>query len=321
MNVLREYIREVIVEADEQQDPLAAAMEGDKRFRVMTPPDPQREENVYYIASGARGVRYTLRVKWLEWQGGANEGGYRQLDRHSTTLGTAKNPQHILDKAAKIADGKIVYYEPRALKQRAVAGPRGIIKFGKHKGENVHDVVGTDPEYMSWMYYAITTDESSFLQKKHYKTFRDEVIAAAEASEAVMADVQRRKDEYEEKKKGWAAEKEVKRKAAEMRASSEHVGKRGERLAMTVTYEGSSDFEQQSYSGYGMETKYIHRFRDEDGNALVWWTTSPLGDLDDRGQWVPMNAGQQLRIKGTVKQHGDYKGEQNTTLARVKVLK
>lgn len=333
MHVLREYIQEVLQENEATQDPLVAAIGDNRNFRVVESiPTPQdRNDTIYYISSGARGVRYTLRTRYLDWQGG-EDGDYVMRDYHVTTLGTPKYPERAVKKALRLVSGREsegprrpIFYTPIDLSDAADASQRveDKIKFGKYAGQTIADVIEQDPGYIAWMYSAIKGDKPNTV-KRQPKYFQEALIAAAEASEAVMAVVKQRQEEYEEKKRGWAAEKEARRKAAEMRANSQHVGRPKQRLDMVVTYEGSSDFERASYSGYGMETVYIHRFRDEDGNAIIWWTGNAFGDYveDDQGysNWQKYNVGDKFRIKATVKKHGEYKGEKNTVVTRVKVV-
>ena len=58
---------------------------------------------------------------------------------------------------------------------------------------------------------------------------------------------------------------------------------------------------------------YLHKFRSDAGESLVWFTAS--GDLDSRdvGTWI--------RVVGTVKAHKEYHGEAQTTLTRCKTAK
>lgn len=92
-----------------------------------------------------------------------------------------------------------------------------------------------------------------------------------------------------------------------LRVSSRHIGTVGERMkAIEVVFEGVHGFE----TIYG--TKRIYRMRTRDGHALVWWTTGGLGRRVDEGDV--------LTITATIKKHGDYRDEQQTELARVKLL-
>ena len=98
--------------------------------------------------------------------------------------------------------------------------------------------------------------------------------------------------------------KEIAEKA--LRPVSEHVGKVGERITCDIVVEDVFSYKCKSFAGYGMETRYINKFRTADGNILVWQTSAPA---DEKA----------TKITGTVKAHDDYKGEKQTTLQRCKL--
>lgn len=81
-----------------------------------------------------------------------------------------------------------------------------------------------------------------------------------------------------------------------------HAGKPGERLDLgEVTVEKVFSFEGM----YGMS--HLHVFRDSEDRALVWKTGA-----------VCMMEGEKLHLTGTVKEHGEYDGRQQTVLSRCK---
>ena len=105
--------------------------------------------------------------------------------------------------------------------------------------------------------------------------------------------------------------REAERKAKEAeKAISQFVGTVGEKLEMEVTYIGSPRFERPSFGGWGTETCYIHTFKDANGNKLVWKTSSAIWDIEE---------GQKVTVRGTVKEHNEYKGEKQTNLIRCKI--
>ena len=88
-------------------------------------------------------------------------------------------------------------------------------------------------------------------------------------------------------------------------APSTHFGTVGERLRnLKLVYLGSSSFD----SNFG--TCFIHRFRTESGQDVIWKTGT--GDIATEGDVVTVNA--------SVKSHGDYKGRLQTVLTRVKTV-
>ena len=124
--------------------------------------------------------------------------------------------------------------------------------------------------------------------------------------EAKRAEQEKARLEAEAK---WQAEQE--RIKAE-KALSNYVGDVKQRLTMKVTYIGSASFEVKSFAGYGTEEMYVHMFKDEAGDKLVWKTGSPL----DRNI---INEGDLVELTGTVKEHKEYKDEKQTVLTRCKV--
>jgi hypothetical protein len=107
-----------------------------------------------------------------------------------------------------------------------------------------------------------------------------------------------------------AYDREVGKQAEQRQAStagdvvSKHVGALGDRLELVVTVLRVADVE----TDYG--TLHIHTLRDQASNAIVWKTTSKRLDVGWSGA-----------VKGTVKKHAEYRGEQQTELSRVAEVK
>jgi len=78
-----------------------------------------------------------------------------------------------------------------------------------------------------------------------------------------------------------------------------HVGSVGDRLSTVVCIEGIREIDTR----YGR--RYLHNLRDRDGNALVIWGSRRFGSI-----------GQSYRIRGTVKQHSEFRGQKQTTINR-----
>lgn len=100
--------------------------------------------------------------------------------------------------------------------------------------------------------------------------------------------------------------------------SSEFVGEIKSRIERVVTFIGESSYERKAYT-YGWETVYIYKFADEDGNMLVWKTTSSLGYWDKNNDWNVVDPGDSIKLRGTVKQHSVYNGVKQTILNRCTV--
>jgi hypothetical protein len=120
----------------------------------------------------------------------------------------------------------------------------------------------------------------------HGRLTDDEVIAAIEAAVQAAREAQR--------------------------AASRHWGAVGVRVkAVELRYEGHYTFE----TAYGMKTLYF--LRTLDGNATIWGTTSCL---DRRSDGTIVERGETFSAAMTIKKHGEYKGERQTEVARLKVL-
>lgn len=134
-----------------------------------------------------------------------------------------------------------------------------------------------------------------------------------------------RQAKAEEARKAYEAAK-AEREAAEAarKAISQHVGAVGDKVALTVTLDHKASFEVRAYAGFGTDTMHVYTFRDEAGNALIWKTTSSLGrwGKDDKGweTFTPVEEGDKVSIKATIKAHGEYKGEKQTELQRVRLV-
>jgi hypothetical protein len=81
---------------------------------------------------------------------------------------------------------------------------------------------------------------------------------------------------------------------------SVHIGTVGKREVFEVTV----DTVIASEGNYG--TTGIHLMHDADGNKLVWFAS---------GSWL--TAGSTVKVKATVKDHGERKGVKQTVLSRV----
>ncbi len=88
------------------------------------------------------------------------------------------------------------------------------------------------------------------------------------------------------------------------RTPSAHLGTIGETLSVAdVTCERVASFA----GSFG--AVHVHTFRDEGGNALIWKTSRPHAAQGDV-----------VKVIGTVKTHGEYRGELQTELTRCAVL-
>ncbi len=95
-----------------------------------------------------------------------------------------------------------------------------------------------------------------------------------------------------------------------------YVGAVKERREFEITIAGVGGYE----GGFGYVEVYI--MKDADDNTLIWKTTSmPTSPKKDENlQSYPIKRGTVLKIKGTVKEHAEYKGVNQTILTRVVIL-
>jgi hypothetical protein len=96
----------------------------------------------------------------------------------------------------------------------------------------------------------------------------------------------------------------VKRKAEAARVDAGYFGEVGKRVDLDATVLRVTSFD----TPYG--TKFIVTFVTEEGQELVWKTTSDCPRSGDTGV--------KFAIRGTIKAHEEYKGRRQTTLTRVK---
>lgn len=155
---------------------------------------------------------------------------------------------------------------------------------------------------------------------------REKERAAFEAEQAER-EAARREREAEE------ARREAERLAEIERNRGQFIGNVGDKITVTVTLAKKFDYETR----FGWQIKYVsgYVFKTDDGNTLVYKTTgSPLGYdyevpensvscnyTDENGKkwdWMPMQEGERVTIKGTIKAHEEYNNVNQTILQRVK---
>ena len=100
-----------------------------------------------------------------------------------------------------------------------------------------------------------------------------------------------------------AAEKAL--KAERNEHVSEYIGTVGERREFNCTLVGHFTYDSR-FSYYG-EINHIYKFADENGDIVVWNTSS---DLDEEQK--------NFRFKATIKEHSEYRGEKQTVVNRPK---
>lgn len=97
-----------------------------------------------------------------------------------------------------------------------------------------------------------------------------------------------------------------------------HVGTVGCRIETRATLVRKYEFA----GVYGVV--YLYKLADENGNILTWKTSTIMSGTKNRNGSDDVDfvrKGDTVTMKATVKEHGSYKGEDQTVLSRVKVLK
>ncbi len=133
-----------------------------------------------------------------------------------------------------------------------------------------------------------------------------ETVEAWQSDIRAKEETERIEREREEERKRIEAEHEAERIRA-MKAVSQFVGEEGQKLNLKATYQFSAFFDTRL--GWMEQRIYIHNFRDENGNAIIWKTQRGLS----------LEEGQEVEITGTVKAHDVYKDEKQTALIRCKI--
>jgi len=86
------------------------------------------------------------------------------------------------------------------------------------------------------------------------------------------------------------------------------VEKPGARIERKVRYLGAKSFEGQGYKGKRV-TKFIYRFKDNDNNLYVWFTTA----------LKYLSIGEELDIRMTIKEHNIFNDDKQNIVNRVHI--
>ena len=107
------------------------------------------------------------------------------------------------------------------------------------------------------------------------------------------------------------------------------------RIKIEVTMQNVFMYEAPAY-GYGVETRYIYSMVAEDGTVYVWKTTAYLAERvestkgsgieydEHTDKWYvydQVKKGDKIEITASVKGQSEYKGQPQTELTRVKMVK
>jgi len=118
---------------------------------------------------------------------------------------------------------------------------------------------------------------------------------------------------------------EAEKKATQQKEESisDYIGTPGEKIQVELIYMNSFSYEFQ-YSAYSTQTNFIHKFLDNNGNIFVWKTAKSIKEIVNGKNFytkecIDINIGHNLKLKGSIKEHNEYKGEKQTILTRCKI--
>ena len=117
----------------------------------------------------------------------------------------------------------------------------------------------------------------------------------------------------------WDEKKKAAYKQLSGAAESNHYGNVGDKVQMELELVNVAYYDVQFSKGwYGTTTNYIYTMKDAAGNLFVWKTTSYLERVEN-GEYIKIHRGDRFTLKGTIKEHSEYKGEKQTVLTRCRV--
>lgn len=195
----------------------------------------------------------------------------------------------------------------------------GVYIIGVNNGQPVLSPVdggicfrcgGTKVERGKWKEYTPEYEAKLEARRRKAAEKRAAEIAQKEAEEAqARAEAAQARAEAEAREKAEREAEEA--RIREEKKISQHIGEIGDKIEIKATFIKTAWFEVPSFGGWGTDTMHIHTFKDESGNVLIWKTTKGL----------PLNIeeGDSINLKGTIKEHSEYKDEKQTVLTRCRI--
>lgn len=95
----------------------------------------------------------------------------------------------------------------------------------------------------------------------------------------------------------------------EQKIISKHMHNIGDKVQLMLTYIRSINYDISFNNGYSYITQYVHLFKDDEGNVYKWKTAKDIEKI----------SGEQINVKGSVKNHSEFDGENQTDLTRCKL--
>lgn len=112
----------------------------------------------------------------------------------------------------------------------------------------------------------------------------------------------------------YEAELEEERRLAELRdfSHSEWVAEPKKRIALNLTLVDVYEFDGESFSYYDSGRRYIYKFRDGQGNCIIWRTSKCMWEWRHDDAWDVV----ETEARVTVKEHSEYHGVKQTVVNR-----
>lgn len=105
---------------------------------------------------------------------------------------------------------------------------------------------------------------------------------------------------------------EAKLKALRDFSGSEWVAEPKKRIDLDLTLVDVYEYEATKFSYYDSSTGFIYKFRDADGNCIVWKTKKFMPEWCPDDMWNAVD----VEVRATVKEHTEYRGVKQTVINR-----
>ena len=184
-------------------------------------------------------------------------------------------------------------------------GGYGGADVWKATGWTCYKCGGSGKELGSWKEYT-----PEYMEKLTAQRERRRLKWEQEHAEEIAEREREKQRRLEEQAEALRKQQEAEEQERQRKARSQWVGEIGEKITTPAVMESHAWFEAPSFRGYGTDVITVYTFRDDNGNALVWKTSS--GGLE-------FIEGKRVTVTGTVKDHNEYREEKQTQLKRVKV--
>ena len=167
--------------------------------------------------------------------------------------------------------------------------------------------------YTGWTCYECGGDRNyrrSYIEKVYTPEYEAKLIERRAKREAEKRSKyeEEHAEEIKARKAEEAKREEERKRLEELKARSQYIGNEGDKIDINVTLEHKAHYTARF--GYRETTILVYNFRDDQGNKLIWKTSSGFNRSTENGE--------KLHIKATIKAHEEYKDEKQTQIIRVK---